>query len=61
MKHIQDTENISKPLAFLNLIKDYYNDNGYIFTTEVIAKIMIKYGYDFKSLKEIRDLYYKKY
>ena len=61
MKHIQDTENISKPLAFLDLIKDYYRNNGHIFTIEVIAKIMIKYGYDFKSLKEIRDLYYKKY
>jgi|688.fasta_scaffold188308_4 hypothetical protein len=61
MKHIQESENLSKPLAFLNLIKDYYKNNGFIFTIEVIAKIMIKYGYDFKSFKEIRDLYYKEY
>lgn len=58
IKHIQDTYNVSKPLAFLNAIKDFYNDYAYIFTIEVIAKIMIKYGYDFKSLKEIRNLYY---
>ena len=58
MKHIQDSYNMSKPLAFLNLIKDYYNRNNFIFTIEVVSKIMIKYGYDFKSLKEIRNLYY---
>ena len=58
MKHIQDTYNMSKPLAFLNLIKDFYKNNSFIFTIEVISKIMIKYGYDFKSLKEIRNLYY---
>jgi hypothetical protein len=58
MKHIQDTYNLSKSLTFLNVIKDFYRNNGFIFTIEVMAKIMIKYGYDFKSLKEIRDLYY---
>lgn len=58
IEHFQYNYNLSKPLAFLNAIKDFYNGYGYIFTIEVIAKIMIKYGYDFKSLKEIRDLYY---
>ncbi len=58
IKHIQDTYTMSKPLAFLNAIKDYYKNNDFIFTIEVMAKIMIKYGYDFKSLKEIRNLYY---
>jgi hypothetical protein len=58
MKHIQDTYNLSKSLTFLNVIKDFYRDNGFVFTIEVIAKIMIKYGYEFKSLKEIRNLYY---
>jgi len=58
MKHIEENYNMSKPLAFLNTIKDYYSNNGFIFTIEVIAKIMVKYGYDFKSLKEIRNLYY---
>jgi hypothetical protein len=58
MKHIQDTYNLSKSLTFLNVIKDFYRNNGFVFTIEVIAKIMIKYGYEFKSLKEIRNLYY---
>lgn len=58
IEHIQCNYNLPKPLAFLNVIKDFYNDYSYIFTIEVIAKIMIKYGYDFKSLKEIRNLYY---
>jgi hypothetical protein len=57
MNNFQKNEKMSKPLAFLNTIKDFYK--GYmsaIFTVEVIAKIMIKYGYDFISLKEIRKL-----
>lgn len=60
MVKFMDSYKIEKPLAFLNMIKDFYNDYSMsIFTIEVIAKIMIKYGYNFKSLKEIRTLYYK--
>ena len=59
MGHMQDNNGLSKPLAFLQVIKDFYADNSHIFTIEVIAKIMIKYGYDFKSLQEMRELYYK--
>jgi hypothetical protein len=58
MKTLQETEKQSKSMAFLNTVKDYY-DNHYIFTIPVMSKVMIKYGYDFTSLKEIRELMYK--
>lgn len=60
MVKFMDSYKIEKSLAFLNMIKDFYSEYYMtIFTIEVIAKIMIKYGYNFKSLKEIRELYHK--
>ena len=50
----------SKSLSFLNVLKDYYRDNFYFpEDTNAIIKIMIKYGYNFKSMKEATNLIYK--
>lgn len=48
----------SKPIAFLLTVKDYYSNYPSLFDINVMAKIMIKYGYDFKSIKEIGDFMY---
>lgn len=59
MNNLQKT-GMSKPLAFLTVIKNYYRQAmPNPFTVDVMAKILTKYGYDVKSMLEIKNLMYK--
>ena len=57
MNYFQTELNQNKSESFLNTVKDFYRDNFSLpYDTNSIIKIMIKYGYEFKSRKEIINL-----
>jgi hypothetical protein len=56
MEHLI-SEGLTKDLAFASVIKDFYADEfNYHEDTNAIIKIMVKYGYEFTSIKEANKL-----
>lgn len=55
MKNLID-KGISKDIAFANVCRDYYNKNFIYSDIKAIIKVMVKYGYNFTSMKDVINL-----
>ena len=55
---LMPTINENKSIAFASVVKDYFNHLfNYPTDTNAVIKVMIKYGYDFKTKKEAIKLF----
>jgi hypothetical protein len=60
MNYFKNENGLNKSNSFLSTVKSFYKPQfTFSHDTNAIIKVMIKYGYEFKSRKEIVDLIYK--
>ena len=60
MNYFKNENGLNKSDSFLSTVKSFYKPQfTFSHDTNAIIKVMIKYGYEFKSRKEIVDLIYK--
>jgi len=58
MSSVIKTEGKSKYKAFADVMVDYYKASRYRFTIEEYARLMIEFGYNFKSIDEVHNMIY---